>query len=82
MPIVCFANQKGGVGKTTSAVNLAAELGASGARTLLCDIDPQGSTTSGVGISKKGISGTSYDLLIGAREPRMRFALRVLPVST
>jgi chromosome partitioning protein len=65
MPIICFANQKGGVGKTTSAVNLAAELGASGARTLLCDIDPQGSTTSGVGISKKGVSGTSYDLLIG-----------------
>lgn len=69
MPVLSFANQKGGVGKTTSAVNAAACLGASGYKVLLVDIDPQGSTTSGVGLSKKGLAGSSYDLLIGRASP-------------
>ena len=63
--IIAFANQKGGVGKTTSAVNIAAALGLLGHRVLLCDCDPQGNTTSGVGISKKNIRVSTYDILIG-----------------
>ncbi len=63
--IIAFANQKGGVGKTTSAVNIAAALGMLGHRVLLCDCDPQGNTTSGVGVSKKNTRVSSYDILIG-----------------
>lgn len=60
-----FANQKGGVGKTTSAVNVAAAMGHLGKKVLLCDCDPQGNATSGVGINKRDIVNSSYDLLIG-----------------
>ena len=63
--IIAFANQKGGVGKTTSAVNIAAALGKLGKKVLLVDMDPQGNATSGVGISKKEIKVSTYELLIG-----------------
>lgn len=63
--IIVFANQKGGVGKTTSAVNVAAAMGARGKKTLLVDLDPQGNTSSGVGINKKNMRLSSYDVLIG-----------------
>ena len=63
--IVTFANQKGGVGKSTSVVNIAASLGVLGKRVLVVDVDPQGNTTSGFGISKKSSAGTVYDVLIG-----------------
>ena len=63
--IIAFANQKGGVGKTTSAVNVAAALGLLGKRVLLVDCDPQGNTTSGVGISKKAPAAFTYDVMIG-----------------
>ncbi len=63
--IISFANQKGGVGKTTSAVNIAAALGKMGKKALLVDMDPQGNATSGVGISKKEIKVSTYELLIG-----------------
>ena len=67
--IIAVVNQKGGVGKTTTTVNLSAAVGAKGRRTLLVDIDPQGNATSGVGADKKQTGPTVYDLLIGAAEP-------------
>ena len=63
--IIAFANQKGGVGKTTSAINVASALGIAGKRTLLIDLDPQGNASSGVGIRKSTVKQTVYDLLIG-----------------
>lgn len=62
--VIAIANQKGGVGKTTSAVNIAASLGAKGKNTLLVDIDPQGNSTSGVGFDRRSLETTSYDILI------------------
>lgn len=62
--VIAVANQKGGVGKTTSAVNIAAGLGICEKNTLLIDIDPQGNATSGVGIDKRTIPVSAYDVLI------------------
>jgi len=62
--VLAIANQKGGVGKTTTAVNLSACLGAAGKQVLLIDLDPQGNSTSGVGIEKTSVDSSIYDVLI------------------
>lgn len=63
--ILSVVNQKGGVGKTTSCINLIAALGKLGKKCLLVDIDPQGNSTSGMGINKREIESSTYDILIG-----------------
>jgi chromosome partitioning protein len=67
--IIAVANQKGGVGKTTTAVNLSACLAEAGKRVLLVDIDPQGNATSGLGIDRKTVKASVYDLLLEDMSP-------------
>ena len=62
--IIAVANQKGGVGKTTTAVNLSACLAVEGKRVLLLDLDPQGNATSGLGIDKEDINRGVYEMLV------------------
>ena len=62
---IAIFNQKGGVGKTTTNINLGASLALKNKKVLMLDIDPQGNTTSGYGVNKKSISASSYDLLVG-----------------
>ena len=59
--VVSFSNQKGGVGKTTSCVNISAQIANKGKRVLMIDMDPQGNATSGLGLPKSKIKKTIYD---------------------
>ena len=68
--IIAIVNQKGGVGKTTTTVNLTAALHALGKRVLLCDFDPQANATSGMGVDKNAASPTVYDVLINGADPK------------
>lgn len=84
---LAIVNQKGGVGKTTTAVNLATGLARAGQRTLLVDLDPQGNATTGAGVDKGALEATVYDLLLGEcswREAAVRTpveGLDVLPAT-
>ena len=84
--VLAITNQKGGVGKTTTAVNLAACLGALGRRVLLVDFDPQGNATSGVGLDKTAQERTVYHVVINGDDVRSvirhtEFDLDVLPAN-
>lgn len=85
--IIAIVNQKGGVGKTTTATNLAASLADSGASVLLLDLDPQGNATSGLGLPKENLHPTTYEVLTGqatldqAIQPTERQSLFVLPAN-
>jgi chromosome partitioning protein len=68
--VIACANQKGGVGKTTTVVSLAAYLALDGRRTLIVDLDPQGNATSGLGFDRSTLDGSVYSALIGGRESR------------
>ena len=63
--IIAISNQKGGVGKTTTAINLSACLAEKKKKVLVVDIDPQGNTTSGLGVDKSKVEHSTYDLLLG-----------------
>ena len=66
--VISLVNQKGGVGKTTSSINLAAALGKLGKKTLLVDLDPQGNTSTGLGVNKSDITASIYECLNGEAE--------------
>lgn len=75
--IIAVVNQKGGVGKTTTTVNLTSAVGAAGKKALLVDLDPQGNATSGMGIAKKQGMLSTYELLIGSAE--VKKAIQITP---
>ena len=86
--IIAFSNQKGGVGKTTTAINLAAYVALAGKKVLIVDFDPQGNATSGYGVEKNNLERTCYDVLMGdcqAKEvilPTMIDNLFILPSNS
>jgi chromosome partitioning protein len=85
--VIVIANQKGGVGKTTTAINLAACMAAAGKQTLLVDLDPQGNATSGLGIQKQDLEKSIYDVLVDsvtmddAVMPTLMNELKIAPAN-
>jgi len=85
--IYTFVNQKGGVGKTTTAINLGAYLAQFGQRVLIVDLDPQANATSSLGVDKNTVSGSTYEALLGSLPPdtlplrNERLGLSILPSS-
>ena len=85
---LALANQKGGVGKTTTAVNLSAILAHRGYRILLVDLDPQGNATSSLGIEKRTLTQTVYDILVNDKSaaslviPQVRENLDIIPSNS
>src|SRR5690606_1605504 len=87
--VIAIANQKGGVGKTTTAINLGAGLAVAERRTLVVDLDPQGNATSGIGLDRAQLNGSVYDVLVDGtpvdevRVRRIHFPrLDIVPSST
>ncbi|MBQ3387262.1 MAG: AAA family ATPase, partial [Eggerthellaceae bacterium] len=76
--VVCVLNQKGGVGKSTTAINLSAVLGDMGRQVLLVDLDPQGNSTSGLGIPKRLIQKSTYDVLLNNKDGDPRYLEQVI----
>src|SRR5215211_5096129 len=87
MHVVALANQKGGVGKTTTVVNLAGELARRNQRVLLIDCDPQGNATTSLGIAKRDLKATTYEVLMGLSsaeeviQPTNRAGYDIIPAS-
>ena len=77
--IIAIANQKGGVGKTTTSINLSASLAAKGKKVLVIDTDPQGNTTSGFGIEKNELDNTIYELILGESPIRDCIISEIIP---
>lgn len=86
--IIAISNQKGGVGKTSTCINLAAGVALKGKKVLLCDIDPQGNATTGLGIEKGSLKSSVYDVLIGNKTAKEAIVdtcvenLKILPSNT